>query len=422
MTHFCCTFSPKQKLNARPKLTRFCVWLWFCFLFCAAGNTSVQTSAAQNKIKKKMFLKQMTNKNNGNPGGTCFDLLFWDIPHLHVLDKRTISRKGPANTTGRSCSIQVFRSEPPPPKINKNKQKKWIEQNRTEKQNEFELFTPKKQNRSERKKNWCFLKFAWTLIRRVRIKCDPPVSHKQHNARGDSLVISPTYANGTLILQKNVSEAWDQPLRKWRPEEEILTFMHICKSGGTSLKSLLLNSMLNGTQCRMKCVRSIPELMKAQRNRKCPRLVCDKHFDWSLVAEGEQSGFKMAPVVMFRDPVARAISQFYYHKKVIGLRGIKATNQTLSEHLSGLRAQIDQPPLGPRTLCYPPAWRDGMVNWSYFVLCLLENVSGGAWFHPRGQHAQMWGGKQKEVGFHKKSWSWLSSDRERKSRVRKKEK
>ncbi len=133
-----------------------------------------------------------------------------------------------------------------------------------------------------------------------------------------------------------------QPLRKWNPKEEVLTFIHIGKSSGTSFYSALLKNKVNG--CPVKCVQSIAGLKAAKTRLACPHMkpvICLKHFDWTMVTEGEQNGYKMAPLILFREPVTRAVSHFYFRKTLQVSIGEKMRDQTLGEYLADTESMLE---------------------------------------------------------------------------------
>ena len=58
--------------------------------------------------------------------------------------------------------------------------------------------------------------------------------------------------NGNITIQRSVNKSND-PIRKWKPREEVLAFIHIVKSGGTSFLEALENSVLEENHCKMQC-------------------------------------------------------------------------------------------------------------------------------------------------------------------------
>ncbi len=174
-----------------------------------------------------------------------------------------------------------------------------------------------------------------------------PVSEKHF------LILSPKQNSGKTIIAKTVLLEAVQPLQKWNPEEEVLAFIHIGKAGGTSFDLALLNSKVD--DCHVMCVQSIVGLNAVKRRLVCSSikpLICAKHFDWNLVAKGELNGYKMAPVILLRDPTMRAISEFYFRKTLHGSIGEKMRNQSLIEYLADKESMLQTRQI----------WSDGMVS------------------------------------------------------------
>ena len=155
-------------------------------------------------------------------------------------------------------------------------------------------------------------------------------------------VVAPHYRNGTRILKKDVTEYWNQSLKKWNPREEVLTFIHIGKAGGTSLDEALKGSVLAEGHCRMKCVRYIDDLN--ERIVHCPRVkpfVCDRHFDWTLITEAENKGHRIAPIVLLRDPIRRVVSHFHFAKTLDWSKGLRIKQQNLTEYLNDIESMMN---------------------------------------------------------------------------------
>ena len=132
------------------------------------------------------------------------------------------------------------------------------------------------------------------------------------------VTLEPKFLNGTVIFRKKINLDKVVPLKIWDPEKEILTNIHVHKSGGTSLDEAIVNSTIR--DCRMRCATNLMDATRA-RGYTCvtiPRALCRDHFDWTLVAESQAAGYKMAPIIMMRNPVARAVSHFFYLQSVVG--------------------------------------------------------------------------------------------------------
>ena len=169
--------------------------------------------------------------------------------------------------------------------------------------------------------------------------------------------------NGQLILNKSVKHLWQQPLRKWNYQNEMLMYIHVPKCSGTSFsKSLMHSRHKDGCNLECKC-----EYEKVQ-NRTCPSTLnswCWKHFDWTEVEKVESCGTKTAPIVILRDPIDRFVSDFYYSRKRSYSSHWKMINQTLSEYLADPESMLQSQGI----------WFDGHVSlFSYLtVSCLLSS-------------------------------------------------
>ena len=87
--------------------------------------------------------------------------------------------------------------------------------------------------------------------------------------------------NGHIILNKSVKHLWQQPLKKWNYQNEMLMVIHVPKSSGTSFRTSLTHSR-HKDGCDLKCK---PRYEPVQ-NRTCPSTLyswCKLHFDWTQV-------------------------------------------------------------------------------------------------------------------------------------------
>ena len=170
-------------------------------------------------------------------------------------------------------------------------------------------------------------------------------------------------ADGNLILDKNITNFLSKPktsnvqkfvnslfeivkyskfqpkpdfggfLKQWNFEEEILTFMHIGKAGGTSFRRGLIKAT-HDQNCSVRL--SPPVVQKLSWTATCPGVMpcpCIQHFDWTYMNNMETQGQQVAPLVMIRDPISRAVSHFYFAKRLQWTKGLRFRNQTLSEYL-----------------------------------------------------------------------------------------
>ncbi len=84
--------------------------------------------------------------------------------------------------------------------------------------------------------------------------------------------------DGEHILNLDISDYFDQPLKIWDYRNEAIAFMHIGKSGGTSFDRALLTSK-HKDGCRLHVAKTLDPV----RNITCPRSVqcmCERHYDW----------------------------------------------------------------------------------------------------------------------------------------------
>ena len=157
---------------------------------------------------------------------------------------------------------------------------------------------------------------------------------------------------GELIFSKNIS-IWNRPLRKWNPEKEILTFIHVGKSAGNAFSQALRQGILIKNNCKMHCFSKLVHFKKTQPN--CPYIrpiFCGIHFDWTIVQKARSLGHLVAPIIMLRNPVHRIVSHFYFLKHSPWAKGRKYQNQTLVEFFSDKESMMESHHL----------WNDGQVS------------------------------------------------------------
>lgn len=65
------------------------------------------------------------------------------------------------------------------------------------------------------------------------------------------------------------------------------------------------------------------------------------HYDWTLIKRGEDAGYGMAPIIMLRHPVERAVSHFYYDRKMNYSMGWEMRNQTIGQYFSDFSSMMD---------------------------------------------------------------------------------
>ena len=124
-------------------------------------------------------------------------------------------------------------------------------------------------------------------------------------------------------------------LRRWNKSHPIV-FLHIGKNGGTSFDS------------------AVATLVSRLRGRYIGR----RHFDWSYIDTIRTPDV----VVLLRDPVARAVSHFYFARK----KRILKTNGNISEYL-----QNPQNMLETRDI-----WQDGQAAVSWLTGTHIANWVG----------------------------------------------
>ena len=112
-------------------------------------------------------------------------------------------------------------------------------------------------------------------------------------------------------MNKRVADIWKRPLRKWNQKEEVLSFLHISKCGGTSMKASLREAKLkNG--CNLSC--QDPRKAMEDQNKTCPLQTCTGHFDWTRIRNLNKTGVKTAPIIIIRNPIETFLSNFYFTK------------------------------------------------------------------------------------------------------------
>ena len=160
---------------------------------------------------------------------------------------------------------------------------------------------------------------------------------------------------GNIILSRSTDKL-REPLGRWKPREEVLAFIHIGKAGGTSFERALKESTLKENQCRMKCSQNLEQLKINQP--KCPEIkpmLCHDHFDWTAIDAAKKGGYKMAPVILFRHPLERVVSHFYYARSIKWTKGKKIRRQNLTEYLNDVDSMMDSYSI----------WHDGQVRMSH---------------------------------------------------------
>ena len=130
-------------------------------------------------------------------------------------------------------------------------------------------------------------------------------------------------------------------------------FFLVGKAGGTSFREALLHSRLK-TGCQWRAV----EYVNKSLSTSCPGdvfCVCARHFDWTVIQCMCDEGVQVAPLVLLRDPIRRAVSHFYFMKTLPWSEGTRMRNQTLSEFLNDPASMLES----------RDVWQDGQaaVSW-----------------------------------------------------------
>ncbi len=169
-------------------------------------------------------------------------------------------------------------------------------------------------------------------------------------AHAQKFILKPKFGNGSFVLTKSIFQEWNQPLRKWNPREEILTFMHVGKTAGTYFDKWLAKSGLK--EMKLSVVQKHGIKINCHGKIKRASGIFGFQFDFSLVSAVESQGCHTAPITILRHPVKRMVSHFYYAKQNMWTKHLKYVNQNLGEYLHDL----------PSMMTTHHLWRDGKVS------------------------------------------------------------
>ena len=173
-----------------------------------------------------------------------------------------------------------------------------------------------------------------------------------YNDKNMENVITLRDKKGKIILRRTPDLILNETLRKMNPREESLAFIHIGKAGGTSFEAALHGSVLKENGCKLYCSKRLNQLRSNQsRCSKVRPMLCFKHFDWSVIKRAEKKGFKMAPVILFREPVSRAVSHFHFARTLKFTEDKRIRGQTLNQYLKDVNSMMDTHSI----------WSDGQV-------------------------------------------------------------
>ena len=163
-----------------------------------------------------------------------------------------------------------------------------------------------------------------------------------------------------VVLSRSTDKL-NEPFGRWKPREEVLAFIHIGKAGGTSFDTALHESTLQENQCRMKCSQNWRQFKIHVNQTNCPEIksmICGEHFDWTTIDVGKKYGYKMVPLILFRHPLKRVVSHFYYARRLQWTTGKKIRRQNLTEYLNDVDSMMDSYII----------WHDGQVCISHLMI------------------------------------------------------
>ncbi len=177
-----------------------------------------------------------------------------------------------------------------------------------------------------------------------------------------------TSYDGQIVLNKSIGQylpifspshknASSQLLKQWDSKQEILAFMHIGKNGGTSLRNALLGAQ-HTSGFKLQNLGGVPRKVP-----NAPSCACSKHYDWSYIQDIQKQGVKVAPLVMLRHPVQRAISHFHFAKTLAWTKGMKIRTLSLSEYLKNPKEMLNT----------RGVWQDGQAAVSWLTGTHLGN-------------------------------------------------
>ena len=162
-------------------------------------------------------------------------------------------------------------------------------------------------------------------------------------------------------IQHGPTKIWGGQTPRWlmkanampyNPDAPKVVFLHIGKTGGTSLENMLMDMCKNQGAC------NYVSKPVHEQNVDHP-----KHFDWTYVEQKYLKNSADVKIFTFlRDPVARSISQFYYSKNLPWTKGMRLRRETLREFLdddpgSQNRMVVHDGEAGSWWLC--GAWHSG---------------------------------------------------------------
>ncbi len=118
----------------------------------------------------------------------------------------------------------------------------------------------------------------------------PPIAPA---GKSPNFILEPHFPNGSLVLRKDIFPAWNQSLKKWHPNQEILASIHIAKTASTSFDSQLQKKGI-------KKLDKYPVHNRGHATESQRKLgIYGFHFDFSLVSEMQSLGYNIKPLMFF---------------------------------------------------------------------------------------------------------------------------
>ena len=175
----------------------------------------------------------------------------------------------------------------------------------------------------------------------------------------DYLILSPQDKNGSTILKKKISKRDVEALKRWNPDEEVLSVIHIGDTGGSSYDLALQVGKWN--RCEVSCVQNVVGLT-FKPTSQCYSIKpanCTKHFSWTpeIPDATETRETHKVPIILFSNPVLRSVGHFYFTKNTHDSAGQKMQNQSLTEYLADTESMLQTRQIGS----------DGVVRYTFMI-------------------------------------------------------
>ena len=159
-----------------------------------------------------------------------------------------------------------------------------------------------------------------------------------------------------LTESHTISSQLPRLLKQWNPKEEVLAFMHIGKNGGTSFRTALLTAK-HKSGLKLQNLAKLSRQPLGNSGSKFVPCICSQHYDWSHIQQMQDRDIKVAPLVMLRHPVQRAISHFHFAKTLSWTRGMEIRKLSLSDYLKNPKEMLNT----------RGVWQDGQAAVSWFT-------------------------------------------------------